>query len=310
MAILIQPALVIRTWPVFAYHDLHKRIYKLIKAARPNSAIVTLGHADGSQCMPGENFWDACVEGEYIHTTIVAAPYNGDYTAFYSPQRFSTEFSGRMFNTIPELMAYTELDSTGNGNTAQTNTIYAMALMNGSNVWPANVDYNVTSSVDNALDNFGVSNITQFLPYWDNHHAVTVYSQGSVYASVYMKSSSSLIAVSNLSANTQNVELAINYAELGLALSGMTVTDAVTGAKIGLMGSAVIVSVASKNFRLLVVSGIPVRTLLLRKALYQSTPEPLTLPRQVQPLHFPPRIAAAASIKCVSAMTTRRGVRG
>ncbi len=85
--------------------------------------------------------------------------YNGDYSAYYSAERFTTEFSGRPFSTLPLFNSYTITDSPNNGNTAQTRTILAMALLNGSVVWPAWVDSKVLYPVWSALDSFGVSDI-------------------------------------------------------------------------------------------------------------------------------------------------------
>jgi hypothetical protein len=237
------------TWPIFDLRELHKRIYKVCKAAKPSSPIVTIGHAGGSQNLPQVNFWDACVEGEYINVDIRNSTYNGDYTKYYTPERFTTEFSGRTFSNLPLFMAYT-IDN----NLAQTKGAIAMALINGSVVWPAWIDLmSGLYPVYYAMDSFGVTDIQEFLPYWDDHGAVQVDHGAAVYATVYKKTTKSLVAISNLSPTDLNVRLQINASVLGLT-SSLVVKDAISGATIPVTSSGVTIPVTNRNFRLLTVS--------------------------------------------------------
>lgn len=237
------------TWPIFAHRELHKRIYKILKKARPESALVTLGHPGGSLNLPHINFWDASVEGEYINVDIRGPVYEKGYTAFYSPERFAAEFSGRTFNSVPMSMFYTV-----NNNTQRTRTVFAMALAHGSIVWPAWIDLpGVVYPVYYALDRFGVADIEEFLPYWNNRGAVATDHAGSAYATVYKKKGKSLIVVSNLSENNMDVHVQIDPKVLGLK-SNLVVKDLESEGLLAVQSSGATVSVPKKDFRLLVVS--------------------------------------------------------
>jgi len=232
------------TWPIFAYHELHKRIYKVMKKAKPNSPFVTLAHPVGSMNMPHSNFWDAYVEGEYINVDIRGPKYNNDYTAFYTPERFTAEYNGRNWGSVPLFMAYVTTP-------AESRTVFAYALMTGAIVWPAYLDWNTQTSTWEALDRFGVDNITEFLPYWDNKGAVKWTGNDKTFITTYKNKTKSLLVVSNLDARETDVDININPKVLKLG-SKYVIRDAYTREVIG-GTSNLKVKVPAKDFKLLVI---------------------------------------------------------
>ncbi len=232
------------TWPIFAMHELHKRIYKVMKAAKPKSPLVTLAHPVGAMCLPHTNFWDAYVEGEYINVDIRGPKYAGDYTAFYTPERFTAEYNGRNWGSIPLFMAYVS-------EPAKSRTIFAMALMTGAVVWPAYLDWSTQISTWNALDKFGVDKIEEFLPYWDNKGAVKWTGGDKVFITTYRNKGKAMLVVSNLGPDAAAVSITIN--QKLLKTTGLTITDPITETKLSENKPTISLEIPAKDFKLLVV---------------------------------------------------------
>jgi hypothetical protein len=233
-------------WPIFAQHELHKRIYKVMRALRPDTPLATLGHPGGALGLPHTSFWDACVEGEYINVDIRGPVYDEDYTAFYSPGRFTVEYSGRTFGMVPLFMGFSM---------KQTETVLAMALVNGSVVWPAWIRTEQLFALYQALDRFGVSDIQRFVPYWNLQGAVTGCSPG-VLASAYCKPGKALVALANLTPSPVGETLLLDPLRLSLGRGALTVSDAMTGEAVvcGPAGRVPELRIGAKSWRLLLVS--------------------------------------------------------
>jgi hypothetical protein len=233
------------TWPIFALRQVNKRIYKVMKQANPDALVV--GHANGALCLPHVNFWSAYIDGEYINAEMRRPPYNGDYTAFYSPARATIEFSGRPFGSVPLFMAYTE-----KGGAGATDTVLAYALINGSIVWPAWVDLDVLFPVYEALDRFGVADVGEFVPYWNNQNLVQT-SSADLRVTAYKKQRSALLAISNLTPADITDRITIDPARLGLREDRLTAEDAMSGKRIHLQDSSFELRVKKNNYRLVVL---------------------------------------------------------
>ncbi|MBQ0105386.1 MAG: hypothetical protein KBT47_05055, partial [Armatimonadetes bacterium] len=229
-------------WPLFAYHDMHKRIYKVMQKCKPDAPFRVIGHCSGGKVLPHINFWDATVDGEYINVDIRGPKYNSDYTAFYSMDRFATEYTAKGWGSLPLFMAYVTSPK-------DTETMFAYALQAGAVVWPAYMDYRTQSDIWTALDSFGVDCITDFLPYWENGGAVS-WDNKNVYVGTYRNSKGKvLFAISNLEAEPEDINVKINREKLGLgdyALKDMRTGEAVSGD-----GDSFSVTVPDKGFRLI-----------------------------------------------------------
>lgn len=232
------------TYPVFALHEMHKRIYKVMRAAKPNSPFVTIGHPVGTMGLPHTNFWQGYVEGEYAAVIVPTPKYNGDYTAFYSPERYTVEFSGRNWGSIPLMLSYVS-------EPAKSRTVFALALMTGAIAWPANLDKGVELSTWTALDKFGVNNIEEFLPYWANKGAVKWTGGDKVFVTTYRNKGKALLIVSNLGPDAASVDLNLN--QKILKTPGLTITDPVSGNKLSENSRSIQIDVPAKDFKLLMI---------------------------------------------------------
>jgi len=235
-------------WPIFALHDLHRRIYKVVQKLKPNSALITLGHANGAQNLPHVNFWNFVVEGEYINTTILNNVYKGDYLAYFSPGRATVEFSGRPFGVSPLWLTYTDSDKP-----EQAQEVMALALLNGSPVWNYRINIDTLYSVEAVLDRFGVSDIEEFMPYWSNSSVVTISNAPGVYVTIYKKPGRSLVAVSNLSSDDATPMVKLDLSRLGLNEGMVQAKNSMTGETITLADSSFTISVKQKNFAMVTI---------------------------------------------------------
>jgi len=241
------------TWPLFALHEVNRRIYKIVKKHKGENGLV-MGHPVGSTILPHTNFWDCGVMGEYVNVDIRKPPYNADYTAFYSPERMTVEFSGRPFGLLPILMAYTNAAPA-----AATEAVIALSLVNGTVVWPAWVHFDVLFPVYKALDRFGVADIDEFLPYWSNQEIVEtcvpslMSGSDGIYVSVYKKSKRALLAISNLTPEDKTAQVTVNLARLGISEDGLIAKDAVSEEIIPCQEGSFILPIKNKNFRLIVL---------------------------------------------------------
>ncbi len=197
-------------WPIFGYHEMHKRIYKVMMNCKPNAPLRVIGHCSGGKNLPHINFWDATVDGEYINVDIMGPKYNGDYTTFYrTMDRYVTEYSLDGWGSIPVFDSY---NKTPEG----TRTAHAYAIQTGAIPWSW-LHYATQAEIWRELDEFGVDRVTEFLPYWDNKGVVKYEQDDKIYVATYRNEDKTLFAISNIDAIDRDVHITFDKDYLGLS---------------------------------------------------------------------------------------------
>jgi hypothetical protein len=173
--------------PIRRYRELYKRIYREVKAARPDSLIV--GHG----CSAAYPFIDIAIGGEAL---LKLAGETDFYPAFVKPEHCKSLF----FNGHPLGVPYLWLPEyrgefyIGAQSAAATRAMLSLLWLTDSSYWVAWSNLNVLQADARVRGHFRIWE-AEWLPYW-SQEAVTADKDG-VYVSVYRKPDSALLVVCN-----------------------------------------------------------------------------------------------------------------
>ena len=241
------------TYPLFAHHELNKRLYILAKHHETaGRRIFLVGHSGGTYPLPHGNFWDMVVDGEYLGG--VMASYRS-YMDFLSDERVRAECSGRqfgiLFDFIPNKLGF---------KTAEEDNAYAdelMAVLATNGVvwsWHAFANREPQGRVLAAYERFGTSGVERFLPYWKNGDMAAC-ATPDVKATLFVKAGKVLVALGNRGHEEREAEVKLDLGKLGLG-GEVTAIDACTGGVGPVMeGGRLRVRVPGRGFAMVLVEG-------------------------------------------------------
>jgi len=239
-----------RTFPIFADRALRKRIYKLQK--RKSEKNIVVGHTAGALFIPCAAFFDAYVEGERFWNILNRKGIEGDWMEAVTLAQFRAEFMGQTWGIIsvalPEIRKKEYLEDR-----RKTETFLALCLIHGVNVYNngPQIDVWAVDQVWQFQDKFGMEGV-KFLGYWENGEIVKS-SPEDIKVSIYYRKNRAFLAVANVSAKKLTGTIKVDVAKLGLSADGLKLTDALTGEHVSFEENKLIVPVAAKSFRLILI---------------------------------------------------------
>jgi hypothetical protein len=222
------------TYGIFAAREMMRRIYTLVKTAKPDGQV----NCHNSTCMtiPTLGWATSSWDGEQFGSI----PRGTDVGALLPLDAFRCEFMGRQWGVPSEFLCYERPYTT---HEALSFTLLHDVLVRGSGA-----GLEEEASLWRAMADFGRREAA-FLPYWNNAAIATV-SPAGCYASLYSRPGrGALCVISNLGASAAEVSLQVDLPRLNLSASVQAV-DALTGQAVAYSGGAVRLRLEPFDYRL------------------------------------------------------------
>jgi hypothetical protein len=229
------------TYPIFGAREMMRRIYTLVKTAKPDGQV----NCHNSTCMtiPTLGWATSSWDGEQFGSI----PRGTDVGTLLPLDTFRCEFMGRQWGVPSEFLCYERPYTT---HEALSFTLLHDVLVRGSGP-----GLEEAASLWQAMADFGRPQAT-FLPYWNNRDVATV-SPAGCHASLYSRPGHGVLCVlSNLGGAAAEATLQLDLRKLKLSANVQAV-DALTGQPIASNGGALSVRLDALDYRVLRLSEPP-----------------------------------------------------
>ncbi|OIO90677.1 MAG: hypothetical protein AUJ92_18320 [Armatimonadetes bacterium CG2_30_59_28] len=226
------------TFGIFAARGMVRRIYTLVKTAKPDGQV----NCHNSTCMtiPSLGWATSSWDGEQFGSI----PRGADVETLLPLDAFRCEFMGRQWGVPAEFLCYERPYST---HEALSFTLLHDVLVRGSG--PGLVE---EASLWRAMDDFGRKQAT-FLPYWSNADFARV-SPAGCYVTLHSRPGKGVLCiVSNLGKVAAEAQVSLDLAKLKLSPE-VKATDALTGEAIPISKGAFAVQLKPFDYALVRVS--------------------------------------------------------
>lgn len=238
------------SYPIFAFRELQKRIYKYAKGKKPD--YLFFAHPTGAMYMPFLSFFDMYIEGERFMASEALKIVNGNYMDLIPLDKFQTEFIGKNLGVTPVFLAELRNFTT---DPKCTETMMALCRIHGTNIWegpPVNHTPTIMKLWEEE-DKFGLVG-AEFLPYWNNRQFVSP-SSADIRISVIRKKNKILLYIVNFNNSDIQEAITLNLERLGISTIGQpTVTDVYAGQSVSLENRLLKLTVPAKRFRMIVIA--------------------------------------------------------
>jgi len=227
------------TYGIFAAREMMRRIYTIVKTAKPDGQV----NCHNSTCMtiPTLGWATSSWDGEQFGSI----PRGADVQALLPLDAFRCEFMGRQWGVPSEFLCY---DRPYTQHEAMAFTLLHDVLVRGSGpgleeearLWRAMADFGRREA--------------EFLPYWGNAEVVRV-TPGDCYASLYSRPGVGLLCVlANLGKSAADLTVRLDRRQLRLP-SEVGATDALTGEPVSCAEGVLSLRLESFDYRLVRVAG-------------------------------------------------------
>jgi hypothetical protein len=191
-------------FPIFAYRDLYKRMYRKLKES--NESTFSIAHMSGKMNIPVLAFEDAFLNGEQFRGKV-----QDNYLDVLSMDAFRAEFMGRQWGVVPIFLP--QFESPHRERILPTRGMMAILLVHDVIPWPIRCNKDVVNHAYKALDAFGHVNAT-FLPYFDQVPPAST-DMPDVFVSAYQKEhGTTLLIVANPGRQSKEGMLTLNRSRL------------------------------------------------------------------------------------------------
>ena len=229
------------TFPILGFRDLYRRMYAVMKAARPDG--FTMAHMSGKVTIPILAYDDSYLDGEHFRSVV-----KDSYLDVLSLDTFRAEFMGRQWGIIPCFLP--EFDAEHAAQVEPTRGLMALLMLHDVTPWPIWCNKDVVNEALSDLDAFGYTE-AKFIGYFETTPPATT-DMKDVYVSAYQrKDGGLLLIVSNVGKEDRQGTVSINAQRLGLSVK--EVVDWPGQQPIAASGSKVALTVPRRGYRMLVV---------------------------------------------------------
>ncbi|MEN6644576.1 MAG: glycoside hydrolase domain-containing protein [Armatimonadia bacterium] len=230
------------TFPILGYRDLYRRMYAVMKDARPDG--FTMAHMSGKVTIPILAYEDSYLDGEHFRGVV-----KDSYMDLMSLETFRTEYMGRQWGIMPYFLP--EFSGDYAKAVEPTRGLMALLMIHDVAPWPIWCNTEVMNEALSALDAFGYVD-SEFIGYFEATPPATT-DMKDCYVSAYKRADGKcLLVVANLAKEDRQGTVTINGARLGLA-AAKQVQSWPEKTPVEATGGKVALSVPRLGYRMLVV---------------------------------------------------------
>jgi hypothetical protein len=194
------------TYPILGYRDLYRRMYSVLKTAKPDS--FSMAHMSGKVTIPILAYEDSILDGEHFRGVV-----KDSYLDLMSLDTFRTEYMGRQWGIMPYFLP--EFDAEHAKQIEPTRGLMALLMIHDTAIWPIWCNAEVVNQALAALDEFGYVD-SDFIGYFETKPPATT-DMKDTYVSAYKRGDGKcLLIVANLAKEDRQGSVKIDAARLGL----------------------------------------------------------------------------------------------
>jgi hypothetical protein len=227
-----------QTYPIFAYRDILRRIYTVVKTRKPDGQVNV--HNSTCMVMPSLGWATSSWDGEQFGG-IDAGPFAMEVLPL---DTFRCEFMGRQWGVPAELLCYNRPYTY---HQAMSFSLLHDVLVRGS----LGGSLELESKLWHAMDDFGRDRAT-FIPYWESNRCFRT-SADTVKVTAYSRGAKGImLVVSNLGKDATEARVELDRKALGLpANARLTATDVVEDRDVPMEGDALGFPLESLDFKVI-----------------------------------------------------------
>ncbi|MHB8995834.1 MAG: glycoside hydrolase domain-containing protein [Armatimonadota bacterium] len=195
------------TFPILGYRDLYRRMYSVMKTAKPDS--FNMAHMSGKMTIPILAYEDSYLDGEHFRGQV-----KDSYLDLMSLDTFRTEYMGRQWGIMPYFLP--EFDTEHRTQIEPTRGLMGLLMIHDVAVWPIWCNADVVNEALAALDEFGYVD-SEFIGYFEARPPAST-DMKDTYVSAYKRADGKcLLVVANLSKEDRRGTVKIDAARLGMS---------------------------------------------------------------------------------------------